>query len=84
VRRYLIRRGVSGEGLAARGYGASQPVADNKTAEGRRKNRRIASWAPEDVERVAQELDSFPDRIRRDRWVSRARKQHELKYGERL
>jgi OmpA-OmpF porin, OOP family len=37
----LIERGVDAERLYAVGYGASQPVADNATAEGKRQNRRI-------------------------------------------
>ena len=35
------RDGVLGTGLVAKGYGESQPVADNGTAEGREANRRI-------------------------------------------
>jgi OmpA-OmpF porin, OOP family len=38
----LIRRGVSADRLSAQGYGPEFPVADNTTAEGRAKNRRIA------------------------------------------
>lgn len=40
VRNYLISRGVSATRLSARGYGATEPVADNTTDEGRRQNRR--------------------------------------------
>lgn len=42
VREALIARGVPAEGLSARGYGATQPVADNETEEGRAANRRTA------------------------------------------
>jgi len=41
VRRYLVRSGVAAEQVAARGYGETQPIADNGTAEGREANRRI-------------------------------------------
>jgi outer membrane protein OmpA-like peptidoglycan-associated protein len=41
VRTYLIANGVSSDQLQTRGFGASQPVASNSTAEGRAKNRRV-------------------------------------------
>lgn len=41
VRDYLIRAGVSASQLTARGYGESEPVADNNTAAGRAQNRRV-------------------------------------------
>lgn len=41
VREYLISQGVSASQLVARGYGETQPVADNKTNEGRAQNRRV-------------------------------------------
>lgn len=37
---YLVRQGVKADRLSYKGYGQSQPVADNNTPEGRRKNRR--------------------------------------------
>ena len=37
----ILARRVLGAGLVAKGYGESQPVADNGTAEGREANRRI-------------------------------------------
>jgi OmpA-OmpF porin, OOP family len=40
VRNYLIKKGVAAIRLKAKGYGASQPVADNDSEEGRQKNRR--------------------------------------------
>ena len=39
---YLIQVGIAAERLAYQGYGAEKPIADNNTAEGRQKNRRIA------------------------------------------
>lgn len=41
VRDYLIGKGIAAENLTAKGYGESQPVADNQTAAGRFKNRRV-------------------------------------------
>lgn len=41
VRAYLVKKGVRAERLTARGYGESQPVADNRTAAGRMQNRRV-------------------------------------------
>jgi len=41
VRAYLIKQGVAADRLTAKGYGESRPVADNKTAAGRYKNRRV-------------------------------------------
>lgn len=41
VSRYLISRGVSSARLQAKGMGESYPVADNNTADGRAKNRRV-------------------------------------------
>jgi len=41
VKRQLEARGVEGDRLEANGYGESQPVADNSTAEGREANRRV-------------------------------------------
>ncbi len=42
VRTYLIQKfGIAPERLSAKGFGSSLPVADNTTAEGRQKNRRI-------------------------------------------
>lgn len=40
VRNYLIKKGIAGERLVAKGYGDTQPVADNTTDEGKQKNRR--------------------------------------------
>ncbi|MBW8372292.1 MAG: OmpA family protein [Thiobacillus sp.] len=41
VRTYLVDKGIPADRLTIRGYGESQPVADNATAEGRFQNRRV-------------------------------------------
>lgn len=41
VASYLEARGVSGARLATRGFGETQPIADNATEEGRAANRRV-------------------------------------------
>jgi OOP family OmpA-OmpF porin len=41
VRDFLVSEGVSAARVTAKGYGEGQPVADNKTAEGRSTNRRV-------------------------------------------
>ncbi len=56
VSRYLISRGVSSARLQAKGMGESYPVADNTTADGRARNRRvevkITPVSTEDVQRA--------------------------------
>ncbi|MCZ6656731.1 MAG: OmpA family protein [Gammaproteobacteria bacterium] len=41
VVKYLVQRGVDPQRLDAKGYGESQPVADNESEAGRSKNRRV-------------------------------------------
>lgn len=41
VRQYLVDKGVPAGQVTAKGYGENEPVADNKTVEGREINRRV-------------------------------------------
>ncbi|MEJ2087272.1 MAG: OmpA family protein [Gammaproteobacteria bacterium] len=41
VRKYLVQSGVDPDHVEARGYGETQPIADNSTEEGREANRRV-------------------------------------------
>lgn len=40
IRDYLVKKGIKANRVTAKGYGDSQPVADNATEEGRQLNRR--------------------------------------------
>ena len=42
----------------------------------------IAAWSDADIDRIQHEL-RFPGRVRRDKWVERAREEHARKYGKR-
>jgi len=41
VKRYFVSKGIDASRITATGYGSTQPIADNKTAAGRKKNRRV-------------------------------------------
>jgi OOP family OmpA-OmpF porin len=41
VKTYLEAKGIDASRLTAKGYGQSKPIGDNKTAEGKAKNRRV-------------------------------------------
>lgn len=41
VQDYLVAKNIAADRLSTEGKGSSQPVADNATADGRKKNRRI-------------------------------------------
>src|SRR3989338_9390948 len=41
VRNYLVKQGVATGRIATRGFGEAKPIADNKTRDGRAKNRRV-------------------------------------------
>jgi len=49
VRDYLVDSGISMDGIIARGFGKTEPVADNATSEGRKLNRRVEMIVSGDV-----------------------------------
>ena len=49
VRDYLVNSGISMDSVVARGYGKTQPIADNSTSEGRKLNRRVEMIVSGDV-----------------------------------
>lgn len=53
VRAVLVNEfGVAGDHITAKGYGSSQPIADNKTAEGRTQNRRVVAVVTGEAKKV--------------------------------
>ena len=49
VRDYLVQQGLNANSITAKGFGESSPVADNSTAAGRQKNRRVEIIVSGDV-----------------------------------
>jgi len=41
VKDYFVQQGISADSIEARGFGKTQPIATNDTAEGRQQNRRV-------------------------------------------
>jgi outer membrane protein OmpA-like peptidoglycan-associated protein len=41
VRDYLVQQGISAASIEAKGFGKTEPIASNETAEGRQQNRRV-------------------------------------------
>lgn len=58
VREYLAKGGVPNDTLSTLGMGKENPVADNKTADGRSKNRRVEIEITVDESKVPQDQNS--------------------------
>lgn len=60
VANYLATQNVNRTRISAEGYGKTDPIASNETAEGRAQNRRVevAIWANEKLKKVAKEKAS--------------------------
>ena len=60
VANYLATQNVNRVRFATEGYGKTDPIASNETAEGRAQNRRVevAIWANEKLKKVAEEKTS--------------------------
>ena len=41
VKAWLVEKGIDPKRITTKGYGEDKPIADNKTKEGKAKNRRI-------------------------------------------
>ena len=52
VKAALVKAGVDAKRLTAKGYGSTQPLADNKTAGGRQSNRRVMAEISTVVEKA--------------------------------
>lgn len=57
VMEYFVKKGIDGKRLTAKGFGVSKPIGDNKTPEGREKNRRVEFNIVEQDE-VTHEVDA--------------------------
>ena len=54
VKKYLVIQGANEDQLEAKGYGESEPIADNNTEAGRAKNRRVALSVIKDEVKVLE------------------------------
>ena len=63
VKRWLVRQGIGWGDIIVQAWGPDRPAADNRTPEGRRRNRRVEIHfsRPQLVTPVASDRESLPD-----------------------
>ena len=58
---YIISQGITANRIAARGYGETRPIANNESAAGREKNRRIDVVIKLDKAKAQAKPETFGD-----------------------
>ncbi len=58
VRDYFVQQGISGGAIEARGFGKTEPIASNDTADGRQQNRRVELVLSGDA--IGNTIDEVP------------------------
>ena len=58
VRDYFVQQGIPASAIEARGFGKSEPIASNETAEGRQQNRRVELVLSGDA--IGSAIDDVP------------------------
>jgi OmpA-OmpF porin, OOP family len=82
VKDYLVSKGVSASVLTAKGYGKADPIASNKTAEGRAQNRRVAfsvTNAPAHLKVVTEDASDASTEAAKQGEPARAKKKENQK-----
>ncbi len=81
VRSYLMAKGVNAAVLTAKGFGQANPIATNKTTEGRALNRRVAfqvtNTPPAHVKVVTEEATPASTEAAKQGEPERAKKEHQ-------
>lgn len=80
VRDYLMGKGVNPAALTAKGFGVANPIATNKTTDGRAQNRRVAfqvTSAPPDVKVIIKEATPASTEAAKQGEPERAKKEHQ-------